>query len=101
MMYCKWKSIKIKYNKIIDSGYRGEWFVPLTNHNTVPVVLLKESYAGEQSVFDEAIIYPYEKAMSQCILVEVPKVKTAEISYEALMQFESERGTGMLGSSGK
>ena len=39
--------------------------------------------------------------MSQCILVEVPKVKTAEISYEALMQFESERGTGMLGSSGK
>lgn len=86
---------------VIDSGYRGEWFVPLTNHNTVPVVLLKESYAGEQSAFGEAIIYPYEKAMSQCILVEVPKVKTAEISYEALMQFESERGTGMLGSSGK
>ncbi|MEF9960128.1 MAG: dUTP pyrophosphatase [Niameybacter sp.] len=86
---------------VIDSGYRGEWFVPLTNHNTVPVVILKESYTGDKSAFGEAIIYPYEKGMSQCILVEVPKLKTEEISYEALLRFESERGTGMLGSSGK
>lgn len=86
---------------VIDSGYRGEWFVPLTNHNTVPVIILKEGYTGDQEAFKGAIIYPYEKAMSQCILVEVPKVKTAEMSYEELMQFKSERGTGMLGSSGK
>lgn len=86
---------------VIDSGYRGEWFVPLTNHNTVPVVILKEKYKGEVSIPDGAIIYPYEKAMSQCILVEVPKIKTKEISYEELRQFESERGVGMLGSSGK
>lgn len=101
MMYCKWKSIKIKYNKIIDSGYRGEWFVPLTNHNPVPVVILKEGYEGDQETFKDAIIYPYEKGMSQCILVEVPKLRTEEISYEELLKFESERGTGMLGSSGK
>lgn len=86
---------------VIDSGYRGEWFVPLTNHNTVPVVILKESYTGDVAEFGDAIIYPYEKGMSQCILVEVPKLSTKEISYEELMQFESERGTGMLGSSGK
>ena len=64
---------------IIDSGYRGEWFVPLTNHNTVPVILLKESYKGDRVAFGEVIIYPYEKAMSQCILVEVPKVKNTNI----------------------
>ncbi|MDA3732529.1 dUTP pyrophosphatase [Niameybacter massiliensis] len=86
---------------VIDSGYRGEWFVPLTNHNPVPVVILKEGYEGDQETFKDAIIYPYEKGMSQCILVEVPKLRTEEISYEELLKFESERGTGMLGSSGK
>ena len=86
---------------VIDSGYRGEWFVPLTNHNTIPVVILKESYTGDKEAFGEAIIYPYEKGISQCILVEVPKLKAEEISYEELMQFESERGVGCLGSSGK
>lgn len=86
---------------VIDSGYRGEWFVPLTNHNTVPVVILKENCKDKVSNLEGAIIYPYEKAMSQCILVEVPKVKTKEISYEQLKQFKSERGIGMLGSSGK
>lgn len=85
---------------VIDSGYRGEWFVPLTNHNAVPVIIVKESYK-EKEAFGEGIIYPYEKGMSQCIMVEVPKLKTQEISYEALLQFKSERGTGMLGSSGK
>ena len=75
--------------------------MPLTNHNTVPVVILKENYKNEVSSLEGAIIYPYEKAMSQCILVEVPKVKTKEISYAQLKQFESERGIGMLGSSGK
>lgn len=86
---------------VIDSGYRGEWFIPLTNHNTKPVVILKENAACDVSAFGEAIIYPYDKGISQCILVEVPKLKAKEISYEELMQFESERGTGMLGSSGK
>lgn len=86
---------------VIDSGYRGEWFVPLTNHNTIPVVILKETYEGDKEAFKDAIIYPYEKGMSQCIMVEVPKLKVEEISYEELLQFKSERGTGMLGSSGK
>lgn len=86
---------------VIDSGYRGEWFVPLTNHNTKSVVILKESYVGDKEIFKDAIIYPYEKGMSQCIMVEVPKLKVEEISYNELLQFESERGIGMLGSSGK
>lgn len=86
---------------VVDSGYRGEWFVPVTNHNTVPVVILKETYTGNQTVFGDAILYPYEKGISQCIMVQVPKLQTEEISYEDLLQFESERGTGALGSSGK
>ena len=83
---------------VIDSGYRGEWFVAMTNHNEKPVVILKE---GQVAPDLDAIVYPYEKAVCQCIMVEVPKLKTEEISYEALLDFKSERGTGALGSSGK
>lgn len=85
---------------VVDSGYRGEWFVPITNHNSQPLVIMK-SDCKEQDLFKEAIIYPYEKAISQCIMVEVPKLSTVEVSYETLLTFESERGTGRLGSSGK
>lgn len=85
---------------VIDSGYRGEWLVPVTNHNTVPLVICKKEALGDHA-FEGYIVYPYEKAISQCILVEVPKLHTEEVTYEALLQFESERGTGRLGSSGK
>lgn len=83
---------------VIDSGYRGEWFVPLTNHNNVPIVLSKSE---EAQIKTPHIIYPYNKAITQCIMVEVPKLGVEEISYEELLKFESERGTGALGSSGK
>ncbi len=85
---------------VVDSGYRGEWFVPITNHNAKPLVIMK-SDCKELNLLKEAIIYPYDKAISQCIMVEVPKLSIEEISYETLLTFESERGTGSLGSSGK
>lgn len=83
---------------VIDSGYRGEWFIAMTNHNTKSMVIAKESVAQN---FDDCIVYPYEKAIAQCIMVEVPKMAIEEISYEDLLKIESQRGTGALGSSGK
>ena len=83
---------------VVDSGYRGEWFVPITNHNDKPLVILKETCLEN---FHDAIIYPYEKAISQCIMVRVPQLGVTEVSYEELLKFESERGAGSLGSSGK
>ncbi len=85
---------------VIDSGYRGEWFVPLTNHNDKAIVIVKSSFEGEIP-HKNAIIYPYEKAIAQCIMVVVPKLAINEISYEDLLEMKSERGTGSLGSSGK
>ncbi len=82
---------------VIDSGYRGEWFVAVTNHNTKPVVIQK----GDGAVLSDAIIYPYDKAIAQCIMVEVPRLQTKEVTQEELMAFTSERGVGSLGSSGK
>ena len=86
---------------VIDSGYRGEWFIPLTNHNDKPLVIVKSNTTSDKIRSDNMIIYPFEKAICQCIMVEVPKLSTKEVSYEEILAFTSERGTGSLGSSGK
>ena len=106
---------------VIDSGFRGEWQVPLTNHNNVPLFIAKSGKLrmdGETILIEsefgnivrdlvryieikDFIIYPYEKAITQCIMVEVPKLKVKEVTLEEIMSIESERGTGMLGSSNK
>ena len=85
---------------VVDSGYRGEWFVPVTNHNDKTLVIMKSNCKAFECR-EDVIIYPYEKGISQCLMVEVPKLYTEEISYEELLKFDSERGTGRLGSSGK
>lgn len=47
------------------------------------------------------IIYPKSKAICQALLLPVPDSIVEEISYDELIKIESERGCGMLGSSGK
>ena len=87
---------------VIDSGYRGEYFIPLTNTNDKPLVILKDvSEASLASLEDDYIVYPYSKAICQAILVPVPEITIEELSYNDLLKFESERGTGCLGASGK
>lgn len=83
---------------VIDSGYRGLWFVPITNHNCVPLVISKHE---DCFIKMPHILYPYSKAIAQCVMVEVPNLTIKEISPEAIMKFESKRGTGCLGASGK
>lgn len=89
---------------VIDSSYRGEWFVPLTNHNNYPIAIIKENADKDmiiRSWGNRTIFYPYEKAICQAVLLPVPKVDIKEIDYETLKEFKSERGLGALGSSGK
>lgn len=101
-------SLGIKYGAgVIDSGYRGEWFVPLTNVNPIPVIIAKKEFLNEnpdyilKEIHDLPIVYPYEKAIAQFVMIEVPEFDEVEISYEQLLSYESARGTGSLGSSGK
>ncbi len=122
----------MKYSAgVIDSSYRGEIFIALSNINSVEVIISKlrkeeliNKYAirdkinnniilvyGNGSVYAylfnndnssrEAIIYPYEKAIAQLVVHEVPKMNVQEISYEELQKIPSKRGIGVLGSSGK
>lgn len=87
---------------VIDSSYRGEWFVALTNttnHNIF--IKKKDKEITNIPVTDEDIIYPYEKAICQCIFVEIPHLLVEKSAKEDILALESERGTGKIGSSGK
>ena len=109
---------------VIDSGYRNEWFVGLTN-TTDKVIFIskidaKEIYQREypegwhvveedgtrreltEDEFTQCVtIYPYSKAIAQALVIPVPKTEVEEIFYEELQNIKSERGMGALGSSNK
>ena len=87
---------------IIDSGYRNEIFVPITNHNDKPLIITKETNQTTLEILaEDYIIYPYSKAICQMILLELPQLQSEEISYEELKNIKSERGMTCLGQSGK
>lgn len=86
---------------VIDSGYRNEWFVPLTNTTTKTVVISKLPKEQLPLMLQEGIVYPYTKGIAQFIMVEVPVLDIHEVDFEQLKEFKSERGMGALGSSGK
>lgn len=103
---------------VIDSGYRNEWFIGLTNTTDKKLfiskldteeliealVIDKENPIDWKLADDEvinSIVYPYSKAIAQALIVPVPKVKADEIPYDELKEIKSERGMGALGSSNK
>lgn len=94
------KNMKVNAG-VIDSGFRGEYFVSIYNGNDVPLYITKYMDGEQAPEPKNAILYPYSKAIAQALVVEVPKVNVEEISYEELQQIPSERGTGMIGSSNK
>ena len=113
---------------VIDRGFRGEWFIALTNTTRQTIRITKKvdkvqqgvAYSGKEEkyyldvnenmdltqddpfVYGEILkLYPYSKAIAQAILVPVPKVKVEEVTYDELKEIKSERMNGQLGSSGK
>lgn len=92
------KGIK-KSAGVIDSGYRNEIFVAITNCNNKPLIITKET--NIVNLKDDYIVYPYNNAIAQMILHKVHNLESEEISYEELINIPSERGLGSLGSSGK
>lgn len=91
---------------VIDSGYRNEWFIGLTNTTDKVMFISKLTeidtyghYYGD--TMPESFVYPYSKAIAQALVIPVPKASVEEITYEELQGIASERGLGALGSSGK
>ena len=103
---------------VIDSGYRNEWFVGLTNttNNKIFISKLNNTELARtlcinhenpihwmiaENEVSNSIIYPYSKAIVQAIVTPVLETNEQELSYEDLKNIPSERGLGALGSSGK
>ena len=111
---------------VIDSGYRNEWFIGLTNTTNKTLYISKISKeeiidrmynADDMSkkwdgVFGSIVsikdnlennifVYPYSKAIAQALVTPVLKTRVNEISYDELKAITSERGMGALGSSNK
>ena len=95
---------------VCDSGYRGEYFIMLTNANKQAVVLSKKTaeelgksfvYEGKKYKTKNCIIYPANKAIAQLVVLPVPKMVSQEISYDELKNIPSLRGDGLYGSSKK
>lgn len=91
---------------VIDSGYRNEWFVGLTNTTDKALYISKfeDLYELDQNYYGispDGFVYPYSKAIAQALVLPVPDVNVEEITYEELKAITSERGLGALGSSGK
>lgn len=114
---------------VIDSSFRGEWKIPITNTNEWPLIITKDepeitldSYLwvkrkeimkdiadDDRDFIDEYLddirnrvtIYPYEKAIAQVLFLPVPDTTWKEVGEFEFLALETERGEGMLGSSGK
>ncbi len=82
---------------VIDSGYRGEYMAPVTNLNSKLLVIKKENVEYTK----DAIVYPYEKAICQGVLLRMPQLESEEIELSELQGMKSKRMAGKLGSSGK
>ena len=86
---------------VIDSGYRGEIFIAITNDNPVPLVITKDETVKKAVVTEEKILYPYKKGIAQLVVVANPNVLVKQISVDELKTIPSQRGEGKLGSTDK
>lgn len=88
----------------IDSGYRGEWFIGAYNDSDKPVRIIKATAPFDPKKpkpieREQDILVPYSMAICQFAVEEVPQTDVIRVMDVGM--FESERGEGKLGSSGK
>ncbi len=98
----------IKYSAgVIDSSYRGEWFLATTNTNDKPLLISKVDFesmdkTARELIENAYIVYPYSKALFQGIVHNIHnELAVEEITATELAAIPSQRGEGKLGSSGK
>lgn len=91
----------IKYSAgVIDSNYRGEWFLAVTNTNNKTLVICETE--DLQKYTDVCYIaYDINKALFQGILHKIEDYSIMEVPLEEIENAKTDRGEGKLGSSGK
>lgn len=87
---------------VIDSGYRGEWLIPLTNHGEKFLIIAKKQFIESSFLPSEVYtVYPYEKAIAQAIFIDNFQMEVEEVDEDFINNSYSLRGDGKLGSSQK
>lgn len=89
---------------IIDSGYRGELIVPISNHNDYDIIIYKpdfcDGYSFMYGITSDQLI-SYSKAICQALLLPIPTVDIEEYTYDEIQSIGSQRGIGGFGSTDK
>lgn len=84
---------------VIDSGYRGEWKVPVTNGGNKPLVIAKNPFYYDP---EETTVLSYETAICQAVLEKMNYAKVKRINRTEFKKCcNTQRGEGGFGSSGK
>ena len=97
------KGIK-KSAGVVDSGYRGEIKIAITNANSFKLYLsnlTEEEFRKKYKIEKESLVYCCKKAVAQAVVHRVEKLKVKEIDYEELKKIKSERRDKGWGSSNK
>lgn len=87
---------------VMDSGYRGEWIVLITNHNDYPLYFVPDNaYEAYIKIYPKQQVYNLNKAIAQAVFLDLPQMKTSEVTPNELMEYKSERMTGRYASTNK
>jgi dUTP pyrophosphatase len=81
----------------IDSDYTGEWFVALYNIHDKPLEITKGVDCLDLT--EDFIRIPYSKAICQMAVEEIPNVEIVEGNVDEIINRNSQRGDGCLGST--
>jgi len=79
---------------VIDSGYRGEWFIAINNTTNKPMVIAKEP---EKFDDERLIVRGYDKAIAQAVMTHAIDLPTKLVN--DIDNFKSDRGDRKLGST--
>lgn len=91
---------------VIDSGYRGEWKIMLTNVNKYPVEFSydvdKVTYVYGKIFKNKVkkVIYPLSKAIAQAVIIPLPNIQ-CKWDKAVVDGTKSDRGQTGWGASGK
>ena len=89
---------------VVDSGYRGEIKIAITNVNNKPLIIsnIDESQLrNKYNIFYDIIFYSTQKAIAQGIIHRVEKMNVSTLPLEELLSIPSSRGDKGFGSSNK
>ena len=93
-------SLGMKYScGVVDSSYRGEWNVFISNCNDKDIIITDE--VKEVQVHNHCIYYPKSKGIAQFVVLPVPFVEIEEVDLDIILANKTNRMDGKLGSSGK